>query len=120
MPAMPVGEEVREPAVGPVTVPAWPGWWRGGCAATWTRPPWARIAALSERRSVAPPRSADGASPEVLPGQEVACTGVRRGVAELGHGPGLDLADPLPGEVEVLANLLEGPRLASIESEAQA
>jgi len=40
-------------------------------------------------------------------------------VAQLRHGPGLDLADPLPGEVEVLADLFERPRLAAIEAEAE-
>ena len=52
-------------------------------------------------------------------GEEVAGAGVARRVAQLAHRPGLDLADALPGEVEVLADLLEGPRLAAVEAEAQ-
>ena len=52
-------------------------------------------------------------------GQEVARAGVRRGMPQLGHGPRLDLTDPLAGQVEVLAHLLERPRLAAIEAEAQ-
>src|SRR2546426_5407268 len=44
-------------------------------------------------------------------GEEVAGAGVARRVAQLRHGPGLDLADALPGQVEVLAHLLEGAGL---------
>ena len=40
-------------------------------------------------------------------------------VAQLRHGPGLDLADALTGEVEVLAHLFEGAGLAPVEAEAQ-
>jgi hypothetical protein len=43
---------------------------------------------------------------------------VDRRVAQLGHGFGLDLADALTGEVEVLTHLLEGAGLASVEPEA--
>src|SRR5438132_3999610 len=49
-------------------------------------------------------------------GQQIAGAGVGRGVAELGHGPGLDLADALPGEVEVLAHLLQGAGLAPVQA----
>src|SRR5271165_495701 len=52
--------------------------------------------------------------------QQVTGAGVRGRVTQLGHGPGLDLTDPLPGQVEVLADLLEGPGLAPVEPEAQA
>src|SRR5204863_186006 len=38
---------------------------------------------------------------------------------QLRHRPGLDLADALTGEVEVLADLLEGAGLAAVESETQ-
>ena len=40
-------------------------------------------------------------------------------MAQLRHGPGLDLADALPGEVEVLANLLERAGLTPVEAETQ-
>ena len=40
-------------------------------------------------------------------------------MAQLRHGPGLDLADPLPGQVEMLPDLFEGTGLTSIEPEAQ-
>src|SRR6516164_10176357 len=33
------------------------------------------------------------------------------GVTELGQGLGLDLPDPLPGDAEFLADLLQGPRV---------
>src|SRR5271169_2494422 len=39
---------------------------------------------------------------------------------ELAHRARLDLADALAREVEVLADLLEGARLAAVEAEAQA
>src|SRR3954469_20058736 len=52
-------------------------------------------------------------------GEEGAGAGVARRVAQLAHRPGLDLADPLTGQVEVLADLLERPRLAAVEAEAQ-
>src|SRR5690606_6475424 len=42
------------------------------------------------------------------------------GVAELGQGLGLDLADALPGHPELLADLLEGAGLAVVEPEPQA
>src|SRR5258705_1955919 len=52
--------------------------------------------------------------------QQLAGADVDRRVPELRHGPGLDLADALTGELEALADLLEGPRLAPVEAEAQA
>ena len=53
-------------------------------------------------------------------GQQVPCPGVRGRVAQLRHRPRLDLADALPGQVEVLAHLLERPGLAPVQPEAQA
>src|SRR3954469_12693006 len=41
------------------------------------------------------------------------------GVAELGHGLGLDLADPLAGDAVDLPDLVKGARLAVGEAEAQ-
>ncbi len=41
-------------------------------------------------------------------------------VTELRHRPRFDLTDALPGEVEVLADLLEGARLAAVKTESQA
>src|SRR5688572_15494284 len=52
-------------------------------------------------------------------GEQVACAGIAARVAELAHRPGLDLADPLACEVEVLADLFECARLAAVESEAE-
>src|SRR4029077_10551469 len=52
-------------------------------------------------------------------GEEVARARVARRVAQLRHRPCLDLADPLTGEVEVLAHLFEGAGLAAVEAEAQ-
>ena len=40
-------------------------------------------------------------------------------MAELRHRSSLDLADALPGEVEVLADLFEGAGLATVEAEAE-
>ncbi len=40
-------------------------------------------------------------------------------VAELGHHLALDLADPLPGQPEELADLVEGARLTVVEAEPQ-
>src|SRR6266478_8470411 len=54
-----------------------------------------------------------------LRGQQLACADVDRRVPELRHGPGLDLANALTGELEALADLLEGPRLAPVEAEAE-
>src|ERR671914_3097155 len=66
----------------------------------------------ARRRPVRKPRNC-------LHGEQVPCAGVGGRVPQLRHRPGLDLADPLPGEVEVLANLFEGTGLASVETEAQ-
>src|SRR3954452_9767758 len=52
-------------------------------------------------------------------GEEVPGAGVGGRVAELAHRAGLDLTDPLPGEVEVLPHLFERPRLAAVQTEAQ-
>src|SRR5215212_5795714 len=41
------------------------------------------------------------------------------GVAELAERLGLDLADPFAGDVELLADFLEGPRAPVLEAEAQ-
>ena len=54
-----------------------------------------------------------------LDGEQVAGTRVAGGMAQLAHRPGLDLADPFPCEVEVLADLLERPRFTPVETEAQ-
>ena len=54
-----------------------------------------------------------------LDGEQVPGAGVGRGVAQLRHRPGLDLADPLTGQVEVLADLFERAGLAPVEAEAQ-
>ena len=40
-------------------------------------------------------------------------------VAQLGEGLGLDLADPLTGEVELLPHLVEGERTLGVEAEAK-
>src|SRR4051794_11502363 len=42
-----------------------------------------------------------------------------RGMAQLAQRLGLDLADPLAGDVELLADLLEGPGAAVLEAEAE-
>ena len=51
--------------------------------------------------------------------EQVAGAGVARGVPQLRHGTGFDLANALAGEVEVLADLFERARLATVETEAQ-
>src|SRR2546423_11851401 len=51
--------------------------------------------------------------------QEVARARVRRRMAQLRHRPRFDLADALPREVEVLADLFQRARLPPIEAEAQ-
>src|SRR5688572_6240808 len=51
--------------------------------------------------------------------EEVACAGVGRGVPELRHRPGLDLADALAREVEELTHLFERSGLTPIQAEAQ-
>ena len=40
-------------------------------------------------------------------------------MAQLAHGPGFDLTDPLPGEVEVFAYFFERARFAPIQSETE-
>ena len=59
----------------------------------------------------------DRGEPRTL--EEVAGAGVSRRVPQLAHGPGLDLADALTGEIEALAHLFEGAGLTSVESEAE-
>jgi hypothetical protein len=56
---------------------------------------------------------------EVSDGQEVPGAGIGGRVTELRHRPCLDLTDALAGEVEVLTDLFERPRLAPVESEAE-
>ena len=51
--------------------------------------------------------------------EEVASAGVAARVAQLRHGAGLDLADALPGQVEVLADLFERAGLAAVEAEPE-
>lgn len=51
--------------------------------------------------------------------EEVAGAGVAAGVTQLRHGAGLDLADALTGEVEVLADLFESARFTTVETEAK-
>ena len=64
------------------------------------------------------PTTAAPASP-LLHGEEVAGAAVARWMAQLAHRPGLDLADPLAGQVEVLTDRSQRPRLAPVEPEAQ-
>src|SRR5271155_4253492 len=52
-------------------------------------------------------------------GQKVTGAGVGGGMAQFRHRPGLDLADPLAGQVEVFADLFERPGLTPVEAEAQ-
>jgi hypothetical protein len=40
-------------------------------------------------------------------------------VAELGHGTGFDLTDPLTGEVEVHSHLFEGTGLFAVQAETE-
>src|SRR5215218_6488802 len=72
-------------------------------------------------KAVEPTRCPDtsGRHARRLDGEQVPGAGVRRRVAQLRHGPRLDLADPLAGEVEVLANLFESAGLAPVEPEAE-
>src|SRR5664280_752651 len=79
----------------------------------------ASIPSSSGTRSVRPLAGRRQRRQEGSDGQEVAGAGVRGRMPELRHGPGLDLADPLAGQVEVLADLLERAGLAPIEAEAQ-
>src|SRR5699024_11003785 len=51
--------------------------------------------------------------------QQVSGAGVGGGVAQLRHGPRLDLTDALAGEVEVLPHLLERARFPAVEAETQ-
>src|SRR5207248_9722812 len=60
-----------------------------------------------------------GASAGRSDGEQVACAGVGARVAQLRHRTRLDLADALPRQVEVLADLFERPRLSAVETEAQ-
>ena len=52
-------------------------------------------------------------------GEERPGAHLHRRVAEAGEGPGLDLADPLPAQVDQLADLVGGAGLAAVEAEAQ-
>src|SRR5437588_6009932 len=106
---------VRRPGGAPRLQSGWDG--RSPSGGFDSRPP-------PRKRTGAPPR---GRGPRKrdrllrarLDGEEVARAGVARGVAQLRHGPGLDLADALAGQVEVLADLLERAGLAAVEAEAQ-
>src|SRR5690606_12257815 len=89
----------------------------------WTRSSSARACADRAGRAPGPgaTRGAPGTCrcPVGLDREQVAGAGVGRRVPQLRHRPRLDLADALAGEVEVLAHLLERPRLAPVEAEAQ-
>src|SRR4051794_14016559 len=52
-------------------------------------------------------------------GEEEAGLVVQAGLAQLGHGALLDLADALPGELEVLGHVVEGAGLAPVEAVAE-
>jgi len=54
-----------------------------------------------------------------LAGEECSRAHLHRGVAETCQRAGLDLADPLPAEVDQLADLVGGAGLATVEPEAQ-
>src|SRR4051812_47823311 len=89
----------------------------GSCTASWGLP----CLPLGKTTNAAPVGAASmTVSWRRLRGQELPGADVDRRVPELRHGTGLDLADALPRELEALANLLEGPRLAAVEAEAQA
>ena len=51
--------------------------------------------------------------------EQVPSPGLVGGVAELRHGPDLDLTDPLAGQLELRADLLEGPGFTPVQSVAQ-
>src|SRR5947208_16875878 len=51
--------------------------------------------------------------------EQLAGVAVEGGMAQLGHGPGVDLAEPLPGQAEALANLVQRARLAPVQAKAQ-
>ena len=74
---------------------------------------------MAAQRNTEVSDSRPGRREEDSDGEQVAGTGVRRGVAQLAHRTSFDLADPLTGEVEVFANLFERPRLAPIKTEAE-
>ena len=78
-----------------------------------------RVSPVRWVRFLPPPPISPAAGDEGSDGEEVAGAGVGRRVTQLAHRPGLDLADALPGEVEVLADLFERARLAAVETEAQ-
>src|SRR5580704_16883785 len=52
-------------------------------------------------------------------GKQLACPPVGRRVAQLRHGPSLDLPNALPGQAEMLPDFVQGPGFAPIEPEAQ-
>src|SRR5204862_6390439 len=89
------------------------------CPGTWWAPPPSKRVrlAIPAWRVRFPSTSADDRRP--LHGEQVARPGIARRMAQLRHGPGLDLADPLAGEVEVRADLFERPRLAPHETEPE-
>src|SRR4051794_8308316 len=89
-----------------------------------TRPSWIRPSARSNHpKSVelaASTRGFHGYMPPVrrfLAGEEI--PGVAGGLAQLGHRLLLDLADPLAGQLEVAGQILQGARLAAVETEPQ-
>ena len=51
--------------------------------------------------------------------EQLAGADVGRRVPQLRHRPGLDLADPLPGEAEVLGHFLERALAGAVEAEAE-
>src|SRR3954454_15677852 len=89
----------------------------GRAAARWRSP-------ATWGRCVVPTRTPPGPTRDDSPGSPLSVQVVPEdlgaaGVAELGHGLGLDLADPLAGDAVHLPNLVEGARLAVGEAEAQ-
>src|SRR5579859_7809324 len=94
------------------TIPRGRKW--AGCPipATWSTSSWRARPTWSGGWPWSPtaPRSA---------GEQLARAAIGRRVAQLGHGPGFDLADALPSQAEVFADLVEGAGLTPVETEAQ-
>src|SRR5690606_40386096 len=80
--------------------------------------PTGRTTGGTSRVGRSPPRGT-GPVPYRAPSVQVVAQHLRtRGVAQLGHGLGLDLPDPFPGHAVDLADLVQGLGLAVGEPEA--
>src|SRR5436309_15473309 len=93
--------------------PAWGASWQ---PRSWL---WSSCPRPTRRRRRTPPAGRRRRLGGRSAGEQLVGVEAGRGMAQLRHGPGLDLADPLGREVDVGADLVERTGLAPVQAEAQ-